>query len=57
MMSKEKYFVYVGCVLLLSAFIVTIISEEMNLYDLVLIATTLTEKGILTKTVLSFLVV
>ncbi|MBU7025668.1 MAG: hypothetical protein HXS48_01905 [Theionarchaea archaeon] len=51
MMSEEKYFIYVGCALLLSAFIVTSISEEMNFYDLVLIATTLTEKGILTKTV------
>lgn len=50
-MSKEKYIIYIGCVLLLSAFIVTLISEEMNFYDLVLIATTLTEKGILTKTV------
>ncbi|MGD2247924.1 MAG: hypothetical protein PVF58_05925 [Candidatus Methanofastidiosia archaeon] len=50
-MSKEKYIIYIGGALLLSAFIVTFISEEMSFYDLVLIATTLTEKGILAKTV------
>ena len=50
-MSKEKYVIYIGCALLLGAFIVTLISEEMNFYDLVLIAATLAEKGILTKAV------
>jgi hypothetical protein len=50
-MSKEKYLIYIGGALLLSAFMVTFISEEMSFYDLVLIATTLAERGILTKTV------
>jgi len=57
MVSKEKYLIYMGCALLLSAFIVTFISEEMNFYDIVLIATTLTEKGILTKTVQRLVVI
>ena len=32
-MSKEKYVIYIGCALLLGAFIVTVISEEMDFYD------------------------
>ena len=56
-MSREKYFILVGCMLLYSAFIVSLISGEMNLYDIIVIAATLTEKGILTNTYQKLIVI
>ena len=44
-MSRERYFILVGCTLLFSAFVVSFVSGEMNLYDILVIAATLTEKG------------
>ena len=48
-MSREKYIIFVGCMLLCSAFLVSLVSREMNFYDILVIAGTLTEKGISTN--------
>ena len=48
-MLRERYVILVGCTLLLSAFVVSLISGEMTLYDIIIIGATLTEKGISTN--------
>jgi hypothetical protein len=56
-MSREKIFIAIGCMSLLSAFAITYFSGEMNIYDLVLAATTLAEKGTLEETIQKLIVI
>lgn len=56
-MPSGKYLIFTRVSLLLGAFIIVIISGRMDFYDLILISTTLAEKGILTDNVQRLVVI
>lgn len=56
-MPSGKYLIFTGVALLLGAFIIVLISGRMDFYDLILISTTLAEKGILVDNVQRLVVI